>query len=209
MSEQASKIPTVFDSEAQHVGEVYAKALLSAAAGSQQVDEVVDQLEAIVTQVLDANPKLELLLSNPKMPLETKWAMIDRLFGGKINGSLLNLLKVLGRRERLQFLRAVQLSASEMRDEWMGRIQVQVTVPNPLDAEAEKALIEKLQGVFRKQVRLSVKVDPGIVGGLVIRIGDTVFDGSVDGQLRMLRKSVAVRAENALRSAASTLVQAG
>lgn len=208
MSEPASKIATVFDSEEQHVGEVYAKALLSAAKSNNQVDEVVDELESLVQDVLDRNPELDVLLSNPRKSIESKSELLDRVFGGRMHGTLLTFLKVVGRRQRLYALRAIQKSASKMRDEMAGRIQVHVTVSQPLNAEGEAALTAKLKSAFKKEVRLTTKVDPQIIGGLVIRIGDTVFDGSVDGQLRLLRKAVGVRSESALRSSAVSLVQA-
>jgi F-type H+-transporting ATPase subunit delta len=207
MSEPSSRIATVFDSEEQHVGEVYAKALLASAVKEGSVDTVVDQLESLVVDVLDKNPKLEFALMNTKMAVDDKWVMLDRVFGGKMHATLLTFLKVIVRRHRVGALRAVQMAASKLRDEWAGRMQVEVTVSAPMDAAAESALIDKLQNVFRKEVRLQTKVDPAILGGLVIRVGDTVYDGSVDGQLRVLRKSVAQRAEGALRSATQALVQ--
>ena len=120
---------------------------------------------------------------------------------------LLTFLKIVARRYRLNAIRAIQESASKLRDELAGRVQVEVTVSKPLDAAAEQALVAKLQGLFKKDVRLQTKVNPAILGGLVVRVGDTVYDGSVDGQLRLLRKSVGQRAENALRSIAGSLVQ--
>jgi F-type H+-transporting ATPase subunit delta len=208
MAEQTSKIATVFDSEEQHVGEVYARALLATAAANKEVDAVVDQLESLVRDVLDRNPKLEAVLSNPKMPIETKWEFLDRIFSGKMHGTLLTFLKVVGRRHRLNAIRAIQKAASKLRDEMAGRMQVHVTVSQPLDDAARSALVDRLQKVFKKEVRLETRIDPSIVGGLVVRVGDTVFDGSIDGQLQSLRKTVGMRSENALRSVASNLFQA-
>jgi F-type H+-transporting ATPase subunit delta len=88
-----------------------------------------------------------------------------------------------------------------------GRIQVQATVAQELTAAAKDALVENLKKVFKKDVRLTTKVDPSILGGLIVRVGDTVLDGSVDGQLAALRKTVGQRAENALRTVADSLVQ--
>jgi F-type H+-transporting ATPase subunit delta len=208
MSESNRKIPTVFDSEEQHVGEVYAKALLGAAAKEKNVDTIVDQLESLVHDVLDRNPQLDLVIANPKMPFEAKASMLDRVFGSQMHPTLLTFLKVLARRGRLSSLRDIQTAASKLRDEAAGRIQVAVTVSKPLTAEDEASLVAKLKNAFHKEVRLQTKVDPKILGGLVIRVGDTVYDGSVDGQLTMLRKSVAQRAEGALRSATQALVTA-
>lgn len=207
MTESTSKIPTVFDTEEQHVGEVYARALLAAAASPQRIDLVVDQLESLVNDVLDRNPKLEVVLANPKTPIDVKWNLLDRVFADKMDDTLLKFLKVLAKRHRLTFVRAIQRAAASLRDEQAGRIRVQVTVPQALETAERTALVERLKAVFKKEIRLDTKVDPSIVGGLVIRIGDTVFDGSVDGQLRALRKTVGVRVENALRSTSADLLQ--
>jgi len=87
-----------------------------------------------------------------------------------------------------------------------GRIRVQATVAKELDASATSALIESLKKAFQKDVRLTTKVDPSILGGLIVRVGDTVLDGSVDGQLAALRKTVGQRAENSLRTISGSLV---
>jgi len=207
MSEQTKKIPTVFDSQEQHVGEVYARALLGAAQASKNLDEVVEQLESLVADVLNKNPKVEFALTNPKMSVEDKSAMIDRVFAGKMSPTLVTFLKILARRQRLGSLRAIQQAASNLRDEIAGRIQVQVTVAQELEPAAKASLTEKLKGIFKKDVRLNTKVDPSILGGLIVRVGDTVLDGSIDGQLAALRKTVGQRADNALRSSVDSLVQ--
>jgi F-type H+-transporting ATPase subunit delta len=207
MSDQAKKIPTVFDSEEQHVGEVYARALLAAGQNNKSVDTVVDQLESLVFDVLDRNSKVDFALSNPKMSVEEKWGMIDRVFAGKMDPTLVTFLKVLARRQRLGSLRSVQRAASMLRDQMAGRIQVQATVAQELTAAAKDSLVENLKKIFKKDIRLSTKVDPSILGGLIVRVGDTVLDGSVDGQLAALRTTVGQRAENALRTVADSLVQ--
>lgn len=208
MAEQSTKIPTVFDSEEQQVGEVYARALL-ASVPSQDADTVVDELESLVRDILDRNHKLETVLANPKMPVESKWELLDRVFTGRMNGKLLTFLKVVARRQRLNAIRSIQRAATKLRDEAAGRIQVQVTVPQTLSDADRTSLVERLKKVFKKDVRLETLVDPSIIGGLVIRVGDTVFDGSIDGQLQSLRKTVGARSENALRSSAANLFQAG
>lgn len=208
MAEQSNKIPTVFDSEEQQVGEVYARALLASVA-SEEADAVVGELESLVTGVIDQNRALELVLLNPKMPIESKWELIDRVFGGRMNGKLITFLKVVARRQRLNALRSIQRAATKLRDEAAGRVQVQVTVPQAMSDTERSALIDRLKQVFRKEVRLNVSIDSAIIGGLIIRVGDTVFDGSVDGQLQTLRKTVGSRAESALRSAGANLFQAG
>lgn len=206
MSEQVSQIATVFDSEGQHVGEVYAKALLQAAAPANKVDLVVDQLESLVRDVLDKNAKFETVLGNPKLAIEEKISLIDRVFGKSMDVTVLNFLKVLCRRERVQFLRSIASAAVEMRDELAGRIQVQVTTTEALDPQTAEKLRNSLKNTFQKDVRIVSKIDPSILGGLVVRVGDTVYDGSVDGQLKALRREVKAKTEASVRAAAATLV---
>ncbi|MFM8573546.1 MAG: ATP synthase F1 subunit delta [Pirellula sp.] len=205
MSDQATKIPTVFDSDEQQIGEVYARALLGAVP-KDKIDQVVEEFESLVSDVLDKHPALELALGNPKLAIERKSALLDKVFQGKMNPSLLTFLKVLARRQRLNSLRAVQGAASKLADELAGRVQALVTVSTGLSSSAEKALTEKLQTLLKKEVRVAVKVDPSILGGLMVRIGDTVYDGSVDGQLNALKKAVSQKSENAVRSIAGSLV---
>ena len=206
MSEQVSQIATVFDSEGQHVGEVYAKALLQAAAPANKVDLVVDQLDSLVRDVLDKNAKFETVLGNPKLAIEEKLSLIDRVFGKSMDLTLLNFLKVLCRRERLQFIRSIAQAANELRDESAGRIQVLVTTTAALDPQSAEKLRTSLKNTFKKDVRIVSKIDPSIIGGLIVRVGDTVYDGSVDGQLKALRREVTAKTEASVRAAAATLV---
>lgn len=203
MSEQVSKIPTVFDSDEQQIGEIYATALLGAVA-KDKIDQVVDEFESFVSGVLDKHSALDAAIANPKLSVESKNEMLDRIFKGKMDNTLLTFLKVLGRRQRLGSLRAIQKAASRLADDTAGRVRAVVTVSDQLSADAQRTLTEKLSAIFKKEVRIAVKVDPNILGGLVVRIGDTVFDGSVDGQLKSLHKLVSQRAENAVRSIASS-----
>lgn len=205
MSEQVNQIATVFDSEGQHAGEVYAKALLQSASSANKVDLVVDQFESFVRDVLDKNPKFELVLSNPKTSNEDKIGMIDRVFGKSMDLIVLNFLKVVCRRNRLQHLRSIASAAVALRDEWAGRLQVHVTTSAEMTEASRTALQNKLKSTFNKDVRLLAKVDPSILGGLVVRIGDTVYDGSVDGQLKALRREAGAKAEAAIRAASANL----
>ncbi len=77
MTEQESQVATVFDSEEQHVGQVYAKALLQAANLSNKVDVVVEQLESFVSDVLNKNSAIDFFLSNPKQSVDSKMGLLD------------------------------------------------------------------------------------------------------------------------------------
>ena len=202
---EPQKNDSVFDDESMHVGPIYAKALLSAAESSGNVDEIMDQFHSLIHDVFDKQPVLEMGLANPKLPPEEKIRLLDKVFAGKMDATLLTFLKVVSRRGRLNAIRGMYRAAAAMRDEAVGRVRVVVTTAQPLDAAATTSLKEKLQNLFKKQVSITSKVDASVLGGLIVRVGDVVFDGSVDGQLKLLKKATLAKAEIAIREKLSSL----
>ena len=81
-----------------------------------------------------------------------------------------------------------------------------MTVSEPLTAASETNLKSKLKTLLQRDIRLVTKVDTSILGGLIVRVGDTVYDGSVDGQLKVLRKAAASNAEASIRKLSATLI---
>jgi F-type H+-transporting ATPase subunit delta len=202
---EANSVDTVFDDESLHVGQVYAKALLAASQAEGKVDAIVDQLESLVKDVLAKQPALSAAFVNPKIPVESSVELLDRVFGKTMDPLLLKALKVMARRRRLGMIGSIHQAAVKMRDESQGRLQVTVTTAHPLDAAALAHLRGKLNSMLHAEVALNNKVDPSVIGGLLVRIGDTVFDGSVDGQLNQMKKSTLAKAEQAIREKLSTL----
>ena len=199
------RIANVFDDEQQYVGEVYAKALIGAATTSGNLDGICSQLTSVVTDILDRQPKFEAALSSPKVSQDARARLLDKVFSGKVDPTLLTFLKVLCRRGRLGFLRAIERAASRMRDDAMGRKRITVTTATALSAPEQASLLEQLKKTFKSEVSLSMQVEPSILGGLIIRDGDTVYDGSVDGKLRLLKKATMGRAEQSIREKIGSL----
>lgn len=199
------KNDSVFDDESMHVGPLYAKALLAAVGASGNVDAVMEQFHSLIHDVFDKQPVLEMALANPKVPSDEKVRVLDKAFAGKMDATLLKFLKVVSRRGRLNTLRGIYHSASSLRDEAVGRVRVLVTTAQSLDAAALMSLKEKLEKLFKKDVAITSKVDATVLGGLIVRVGDMVFDGSVDGQLKLLKKATLAKAEIAIREKLSSL----
>lgn len=198
MAENAS-IETVFDDESLYVGQVYAKALLSAAEAEGKVDLIVEQLTSIVRDGLKPHPQLELFFADPKRSVDEKIAIIDKLFGGQVDPILTKSLKVIARRRRLGMLGSIAAATTKMRDEALGRLPVTVTSATEIDPKTLSGLEMRLKELLKADVIVTAKVDPKILGGLVVRVGDTVFDGSIDGQLEQMRKQTRARAEQTMR----------
>ncbi len=202
---ESTAVETVFDDESMHVGQVYAKALLAAAHAEGKVDLIVEQLDSLIDDVLAKQPALVAAFANPKLAVDDMVAMLDRIFGKSMDPILLKAVKVIARRRRLSMLGSIQQAASRMCDEAQGRLQVIVTTAHPLDSSALNNLREKLKSMLKADVALTNKIDPSVIGGLLVRIGDTVFDGSVDGQLNQMKKATLAKAEQAIREKLSIL----
>lgn len=200
----APQLETTLDSDQQQVGALYAKALLGSVGDS--VDSVVGELEAVVRECLDRHPQLEQALSSPRISQEQKETMLDRIFNGRIDGRLLNFLKILCRRGRIDSLRAVQMTATELREEQLGRQRVTVTSSQPLTDEQRATIAQKMREFDGKEAILIEKIDPAILGGVILRIGDKVLDGSVLGKMQSIRSAVATGVQKAIRDRYESLM---
>lgn len=186
--DQKVRHETVFDTGAEHLGRVYAEALLAAAETSGASDQAVDQLNDLVDNVLDDHPQLAAVFASPRVDADEKQRVLDRLFASQVHPTLLHFLKVVARRGRLGYLRQIARSAYDIRDQRMGRLVAEVRSAIPLSDELRESVRARLGEAMHREIVLREKVDPQIIGGLVIRIGDTVFDSSVANRLSGMAK---------------------
>jgi F-type H+-transporting ATPase subunit delta len=192
--------PTVFDSGQQHLGVQYARALLGAAARNGQAAAVVDELDDLIADVLDRAPRLEAILASPRIPVATQLAMLDKAFAGRMSATLLTFLKVVCRRRRFACLRAIRQAARQQLNAGEGRVEVQVQAATALGDEVRELVTRRLEASLGKRVHLVVRQDERLIGGLVIRIGDVVYDASVAQGLSRLRDSVVDEVARAVRA---------
>ena len=198
------QLETVLDSDEQQVGALYAKALMGAAGDS--VAAIVEELEDIVANCLDKFPALEGALASPRIAQDQKEAMLDRIFRGRIDQELLSFLKVLCRRGRIGSLRAIQAVATQMREEQLGKQRVTVTSAFPLTDAQRSEIAAKLKSAYGKEAILMEKVDASLIGGIILRIGDEVIDGSVQGKMDSFRSAVASGVQGAIRNQFDSLI---
>ena len=193
------KQPTIFDTDQQQVGEAYANALVGFGQENGQTEELLDQLGGVVTALNDV-PKLQSMLELPGIASADKLSMLDKAFNGKVDGKLLNFLKIVLDKRRFDCLGAIHAAAKRIFDEQSGRVMATMTtaekVEDSVRVKVEKALSDKLG----KQVQLQAKIDASVIGGMVIRVGDTVYDSSVASQLKQVRGKAIKGASDAIRS---------
>lgn len=198
------QLETALDSDQQQLGALYAKALLASAGDA--VDGVVAELEAVVREFLTPHPRLEQALASPRISQDQKEAMLDRIFSGRIDGRLLNFLKILCRRGRIDALRAIQVQTTALREEQLGKQRVVVTSAQPLSDDQRGQIVQRLRDAYGFDAVLLEKVDAALLGGISLRIGDKVVDGSVLGKLHSIREALSSGMQKAIRDSYETLL---
>jgi F-type H+-transporting ATPase subunit delta len=188
------KHETVMDVTEEQVARVYAQAFLGAIGKSPNATSQVEELDSVVSDVLDRFPKLEQALKSSLVADDEKEQMLGRIFGGKASKEVLNFLKVLSRHGRLGIVRLVSRLAKKLHAIARGMTDVEIRVATPLDDALRGEIQSELRKVLGTEPVLSVKVDPSLIAGMVVRVGDRVYDGSVHNQLERVRAAMIDRA---------------
>jgi F-type H+-transporting ATPase subunit delta len=184
---------TVFDDATRHIARVYAEALLAAADKRQQTEEVLEQLESLVRDVLGRDAAFALFLASAVVGRDRKRESLRRAFEGKINDVLFNFLLVLNDHDRLGVLREVAAMLRDMYERRAGRLHVQVSAAAPMADDQQDRLRNELREKFGREPILSIRVDPDLLGGLVVRVDDWVYDGSVRARLERIQNQLIER----------------
>lgn len=168
------------------LAKLYAEALL-ATAPPNMVDQIGNDLDSFVTGVLDKDPQIEAFLASPAVGKKVKLAVLSKALPGQISDLLRGLLATLARNGRLDLVRGIAQTYRNMIDEREGRVQVKVTTAADLSDTQRGALTATLSNMLKKTPVLNVRVEPDILGGMVVQVGDRVIDTSVRTRLQTLR----------------------
>jgi F-type H+-transporting ATPase subunit delta len=140
------------------------------------------------------SPEAMRLLSSPAIPAASRIELLERLLGGDVSGAPHHLLALLVRRGRFELLPAVGREFRRLHHRREGVVQATVTSATDLDAADAEALRQRLETMTGMRVELQRLVDPDLLGGLSVRIGDRLIDGSVRGRLERLRTELSTLA---------------
>jgi F-type H+-transporting ATPase subunit delta len=184
----------------EHIAGVYAKALLDTTERAQSTAAVLDEFDAVVADVVNQFPKLESVLASVLVSPEEKAGLLDRVLQGRVSPTLINFLKVVAHHGRLDCLRAIHCETHAMLDRLRNRVAVRITTAQPLDDAALQRITESLRAKLGGQPVIEQEVDPALIGGVVLRIGDTVHDGSIANQLNNLRQQMSESTAHEIQS---------
>ena len=163
--------------------------LFDLAEQSGEINAVHEEL-VCVRQILKCEPEFAMLLSSELIKPQEKTGIIRRVFDGKLSELTVNFLCVLARRGRVGFLSGISERYESLIDEYHHRKAVEVTLAREPDAELIASLKADLSEALDSEVKLSIKVDPALIGGAVIRKDDMMIDSSVRSSLERTMKAV-------------------
>jgi F-type H+-transporting ATPase subunit delta len=177
----------------QTVARRYATALADVVTARGEAQEVQRELTAWET-MMQSNEQLLEVFRNPTIPYEQKRKVLNALIArASVRPTTANFLQVLLQNQRLADLNEVNKRFAQILDERSGVVSAEVTTARPVPQTSQDALLAKLTSMTGKNVRLSFNTDEELIGGVVTRIGSTIYDGSVRNQLQQVKERMTGR----------------
>ena len=165
----------------------YAETLFELASRNEGLQQYGDAIET-VAKLLDEDPKFRLFMETPRIDDDDKKDVVKRAFGEQLPKHVVNFVLVTIDKRRQRLLRSISQQYHALLDAHMGREHVQLTVARPVDDATREVITEKLSAALGKDAIPHIRVDAGLVGGLVVRTGDTIYDGSIRRRLESMRR---------------------
>ena len=165
---------------------VYAEALIALAAKNNEADAIGEELNTLAFGVFANNPGVENFFSSPAVSTRNKQSIL----GGSLAGTsplMQKFLGLLNQNRRIFLLRDVAGAYQKIRDTEAGRVRVTVRSATPLNDAQQDDLKKTLAEKLNKQPILAMKVDPDLLGGLLVQVGDRIYDTTVKSRLDNLR----------------------
>jgi F-type H+-transporting ATPase subunit delta len=165
----------------------YAVALFELANESKKLDAVSADLDAFAA-MLDQSPELDQLCRNPVFTSEEQVKALSAVLKkAKISGLSANFLQLVASKRRLFLVRTMVTAFRALVAEKAGIVAAEVTVASPLSEKNRKAVLEALQSKAGKNIALTERVDPAIIGGLVVKMGSKMIDASLKTKLNAMK----------------------
>ena len=174
------------------VHRTYARALYEAATDKGRLDVVREELADFVQAVREV-PELRSALRNPQLDPRAKAAALDSLLADA-DELLRNFLKLLAEKGRIAELEEIQKEFERLAAREEGQLSVELTTAHELSDEEARTILGQIEQASGRRVEATRKVDPGLIGGVVLQAGSLRLDASVRGRLERLRRELLSRA---------------
>jgi len=168
----------------------YAQALFLAARKKDAVDRVAQDLAGVNKVDAAMNDRLRLFLEAPQVPTDQKIEVVEKGLGPSVHRLVIEFFKLIINKKRLFRMRDIAEEFGRLVEEHQGIVRARVTSAVPLTDSELTALVASLEQSLSKKVKVDAHVDPAILGGLVVKVGDRIADQSVTTQLDRLREQL-------------------
>jgi F-type H+-transporting ATPase subunit delta len=165
----------------------YSAALFAVAQDADAVENVVSEIDAIVT-MLASDSALQEFFASPVVDRAQKTQILSDSVHGRVGEIVENFLILLVRKRRENLLPTIARQLHEMRDESAGRSVAEIATPTPLAPNELADLARRLSHVYKRTIVPQAKVSPELLGGIIVQVGDRYIDGSVSGKLEEVRR---------------------
>jgi F-type H+-transporting ATPase subunit delta len=197
VDQKTMKSNTAIDPRGESIATVYVNAYLDAA--GQESAGAAEELISFVDDVLASQSDFSQLLCGTSLGQDDKIQLIDRIVAGRATPQFTNFLKVLARHDRLALLPTIRQLAEAEFERRAGKRRVSVTSAAEISDQTLDSIRSTLRSSLSIEPILETRVDSTLIGGLVIRVGDTVYDGSLKTQIKQLRARLRERCLNEIQ----------
>jgi F-type H+-transporting ATPase subunit delta len=173
----------------EEIAQVYARALFEVAEDAGKLDEVREQLGQL-TDALSGDRDLQVFFFSPYFSSQEKIEGLEKAVSGA-EPIFLNFLKLLIEKHRMPALLRVRRVYNSLWEDYNKLLPVEITSAVELDAKIVKHIGDRISEQTGRKVELSANVEPDILGGIVVRVGNQVLDASIRRRLELLRKQIA------------------
>lgn len=187
------------DPGALAIARMYAEAFLKTFP-ADKADAALEEFGSFVVDVVEKNPNFASVLYSVMVNRDDKVALINRVLSGRATPLFVNFLCVLAHHERLDLLPLILKQSRLQHEIQAGKKRIQVTSAQPLSDAALKSIQETLRKALPFEPIVEPVVDPSLLGGLRIRVGDTVYDSSLKARLKQFRDRLRDRSLHEIQS---------
>lgn len=185
---------------------IYARSLYELAeesGGRDMVLELADELEQVI-ELLASEHSLDALFSSPVIDTDRRSTTIRTIFELRVTDLLLRFMLILNANGRLGHLGLIQVAYDQLVQDAFGRIEVDVITASPIDEATLARIGERIKAAMGKDPVLHPSTSPAIIGGIQLRIGDELLDGSVATKLRKMGTNLREKGSRTIRSSIGT-----
>ncbi|MBC2579849.1 F0F1 ATP synthase subunit delta [Clostridium sp. DJ247] len=170
----------------------YAVALYSVASAKNKIDDYINDLKEIAN-LIKSSEELSQIINHPKISTSRKKEVFKSIFEGQIDNELLSFLLILIEKNRINELNGIILQIDKVRLENNNEAIAIVKTVIPLNDSERTSLINKLQNKYKKSIILQESIDESILGGVYVRVGDDVIDGTIKNKIEEMKKLMLIR----------------